>query len=80
VDKPRKILWNTFFGLYFDFFVAFALIKRALIFFALVLYMLSYYESWKPYVEEFDKLFLPLTDAPCAPVFKRPYTLGAPRT
>jgi len=41
VEKPRKILWNTFFALSFDFSMAFSLIKRELTFFALILYMLS---------------------------------------
>ena len=30
VDKPRKILWNTFFTFSFDFSIGFCLIKRAL--------------------------------------------------
>ena len=30
VDKPRKILWSTFFAFSFDFSMAFSLIKRAL--------------------------------------------------
>ena len=38
VDQPRKIMWNTF----FDFSLAFTLLKRVLIFFALILCMLSY--------------------------------------
>ena len=33
VDKPRKIMWNTFFDFSFDFSVAFSLMKRALTFF-----------------------------------------------
>jgi len=43
VDKPGKIMWNTFFDFSFDFSMAFSLIKRALTFFALILCMLSYY-------------------------------------
>jgi len=61
VDKPGKIMWNTFFDFSFDFSMAFSLIKRALTFFALILCMLSYYQAWKPYVEEFDKLLRALT-------------------
>ena len=45
VDKPKKILWNTFFTFSFDFSMAFVLIKRALTFFALILCMLSYYQA-----------------------------------
>ena len=56
VDKPRKIMWNTFFAFSFDFFMAFALIKRDLTFFALILCMLSYIQAWEPFTEEFDKL------------------------
>ena len=36
VDKPRKIMWNTFFDFSFDFSFSFTLIKRALIFFCLL--------------------------------------------
>ena len=42
VDKPRKIMWNTFFGFSFDFSMALALLKRALTFFIVVIFMLSY--------------------------------------
>ena len=58
VDKRRKILLNTFFAFSFKFSMAFALIKRALSFFALILCMLSYCQAWKPYAEEFEKLLL----------------------
>ena len=93
MDKPRKIMWNTFFYFSFDFSRAFALIKRALIFFALILCMLSYLQAWTPFAEKFDKLLRALTvsalnsrvltcngvaDAPCASVSRRPYSLGAP--
>jgi len=61
VDKPRQILWNTFFVFSFDFSMAFALIKRALTFFALILCMLSYCQTWKPFAEELDKLLRALT-------------------
>jgi len=61
VDKPRKILWNTFFDLSFDFSMVSTLLKRALAFFALILCMLSYCQAWKPFAEEFDKLLRALT-------------------
>jgi len=41
VDKPRSIMWNTFFDFSFDFSMFFSLIKRALTFFVLILCMLS---------------------------------------
>jgi len=56
VDKARKIMWNTLFHFSFDFSISFALIKRALNFFTLILCMLSYCQAWQPYAEEFDKL------------------------
>ena len=61
VDKPRKIMRNTFFAFSFDLSLDFALIKRALTFFALILCMLSYGQAWKLFTEEFDKLLLALT-------------------
>jgi len=42
VDKPRKIMLNTFFSLSFDFSMALALLKRTLTFFAVIIFMLSY--------------------------------------
>jgi len=48
VDKPRKILWNTFFAFSFDFSMAFSLIKRALTFFVMLLSMLSYQHACEP--------------------------------
>jgi len=45
VDKPRKIIWNTFFDFSFDFSIAFALINRAVTFFTLILCMLSYCQA-----------------------------------
>jgi len=45
VDKPRKSMWNSFFNFSFDFSLALTLIKRALIFFALILCMLSYCQA-----------------------------------
>ena len=57
VDKHRKIMRNTF----FDFSMAFALIKRELTYFTLILCVLSHSQAWKPYSEEFDKLLRALT-------------------
>ena len=56
VDMPRKIMWNTFFDFSFDVSLVFTLLKRALTFFTLILYVLSQNQAWKPFVEEFDKL------------------------
>jgi len=61
VDKPRKILWNTFFAFSFDFSIACTLIKRALTFIALILCMLSYCHACEPHAVEFDKLLRALT-------------------
>ena len=61
VDKPRNILWNTFFAFSFDFSMAFTLINRALAFFALILFMLSYYHAYEPHAMGFDKLLRALT-------------------
>jgi len=56
VDKPGKIMWNTFFDFSFDFSLAFTLLKRALTSLSVIIYVLSYSEVWKPFAEEFDKL------------------------
>ena len=42
VDKPRKIMRNTFFAFSFDFSIAFALLKRALTLFLVIIFMLFY--------------------------------------
>ena len=42
VDAPRKIMWNTLFVFSFDFSMAFALLKRALTFFVVIIFMPSY--------------------------------------
>ena len=55
-------MWNTFFDFSFDFSMAFSLIKRALIYFVLILCMLSYCQAWRPFAEEFDKLLRALTN------------------
>jgi len=56
VAKPRKIMWNTFFAFSFDFSIASGLLKRALTFFAMIIFMRSYCHDLKLYVEDFDKL------------------------
>jgi len=61
VDKARKIMWNTFFAFSFDFSISFALLKRVLTFFTVIIFMLSYCRAWKLYAEEFDKLLHALT-------------------
>jgi len=65
VDKPRNILWYTFFVFSFDFSMAFSLMNRALTFFVLVLCVLSFYQAWKPFAEEFDKLLRALIAFEC---------------
>ena len=61
MDEPRKILWNTFFDFSFDFSMAFTLIKRALMFYALILCMFSYCQAYEPHAAVFDKLMRALT-------------------
>ena len=61
MDRPRKVLCDTFFTFLFDFSMAFPLIKGALIFFALILCMLSYCHACEPHAVEFDKLLRALT-------------------
>ena len=61
VDKPKKTMWNTFFGFCFDFSMAFTLIKRALVFFVLFLCMLSYCHVCESHAKEFGKLLRALT-------------------
>ena len=60
-DKPRKIMWNTIFDFSFDFSVAFDLLKRALIFFSLILCMLSFLQACEPHAVAFNKLMRALT-------------------
>ena len=57
VDKPRKIMWNTF----FEISLAFTLVKRALTLFVMIICVLSHSQAWKPFVEGFDKLLCALT-------------------
>ena len=61
VDKPRKIMWNTIFDFSFDFAMAFSFIKRALIYFILILCMLSYFQACEPHAVAFDKLLRALS-------------------
>jgi len=56
-DKPRKVMWSTFFD--FDFSMALALIKKALIFFALILCMLSYSQAWNPLLRSLTSFYVP---------------------
>ena len=42
VDAPRKIMWNTSSVFSFDFSMTFCLLKRALTFFIMFIFMLSY--------------------------------------
>jgi len=42
MDKPRKIMWNTFFAFSFNFSMALTLLKRALAFFVVIIFMFSY--------------------------------------
>jgi len=60
-DKPRKIMRNTIFDFSFDFSMAFSLIKRALIYFILILCILSYFQACEPHTVAFDKLLRALT-------------------
>ena len=54
-------MWNTFFAFFFDFSMALPLLKIALTFFAVIIFMLFYCHTWKLYAEEFDKLLHALT-------------------
>ena len=56
VDAPRKIIWNTFFDFYFDFSMAFGLLERALTFFIIMIFTLSYSQACEPHDAVFDKL------------------------
>ena len=60
-DKPRKIMWNTLFAFSFDVSIGFALLKRTLTLFVVIIFILSYCHAWKLYAEEFDKLLCALT-------------------
>ena len=61
MDKPRKIMWNTFFDFSFDFSMAFSLLTRALIFFVMFIVVLSQHHACEPHAMEFDKLLHALT-------------------
>jgi len=45
VDKPNKIMWNTFFDFSFDFSMAFSLLKRVLTFLAMITLVFSYCQA-----------------------------------
>ena len=55
VDAPRKIMQNTFFDFSFDFSMAFGLLKRALTFFVMFIFVLSYSQACELHVAVFDK-------------------------
>jgi len=59
VDKPRKILWNTFFAFFFDFSMVLTLRELILIF--VLILMFSHSHACKAHVVEFDKLLRALT-------------------
>jgi len=54
-------MWNTFFDFFIDFCMAFGLLKRALTFFAMLNFMLSYSQACKPHAVMFDMLLRALT-------------------
>ena len=56
VDALRKIIWNTFFDFSFDFSMAFGLLKRALIFLVIFIFMPSYSHAGERHALVFDKL------------------------
>jgi len=59
VDKPRKILQNTFFVFSFDF--SMALTLRELVLFFVLISMFSHSHACKPHAVAFDKLLRALT-------------------
>ena len=61
VDKPKNILWNTFFTFSFDFSMAFALLTRTLIFLVMFIVVLSHHHACEPHAAAFDKLLRALT-------------------
>ena len=54
VNKPRKIMWNTFFDYSFDFSIVFGLMRRALTFFNVLILMLSHYHACESHAVVFD--------------------------
>ena len=58
--KPKKIMWDTFLNFSFDFSMAFAWLMRALTFFTLIIFVLSYYHACEPCAAEFEKLLCAL--------------------
>jgi len=90
VDKPRKIMWSTFFDFSFDF--SMALTLTGLILFFVLIFMFCHCHACEPHAMAFDKLLRALTasalhsrvltcdgvaDAPCDQTFRRSYSLGA---
>jgi len=78
-----------------DFSMAFGFLQTTLTFFVTILSVLPYQHACKLHAKEFDKLLRALTasvlnswvltcdgvtNVPHAPVFSRPYSLGAPCT
>ena len=59
LDKPRKILRNTFFGFSFDF--SMALTLRELVLFFLLICMFSHSHAYESHAAVFDKLLRALT-------------------
>ena len=59
VDKPRKIMWSTFFDFSFDF--SMALTLRGLILFFVLIFIFSHGHACERHVVEFDKLLRALT-------------------
>jgi len=62
VDKPRKIMWNTFCDFFFDFSIVFDLIRRALTFFNVLILLLSHCHAYESHVVVFIKLLCALTE------------------
>jgi len=60
MDRPRKIMWNTFFYFSFHFSMAFALVNLVLTFFVVIIVVLSYSHSCKPHSIKFHKLPRPM--------------------
>jgi len=56
-----EIIWNTYFDFSFDFSVVSNLLKRALPFFVMFIFMLSYSQACEPNATVFDKLLRALT-------------------
>ena len=90
VDKPRKIMWSTFFD--FSFVFSMALNLGGLILFFVLILMFSLSHACEPHAAAFDMILRALAmsaldsraltcdgvaDASCAPTFRSLYSLGA---